>query len=248
MSQLVTRSARSARSAAVAILLAAASGCSSADGGSGYQPGELGNGGFYFSCDDAVSCTKYSDDASKFPKAVSLGSSFAVRFVPKPSSSSSGVDIRFNESAPDRGIVIEPVSDFVTRGPRGFTAVKAGYATLASRDAGGQLVDYVVVRVQTPDALVVYAADDTSVSAPAPVSTVALRMADTKSFKAFARRGTEDLAGSLQVEWKSSNTSVLEVQSTSAGKVTVVARSSGSATLTATGGTFSQDIPVKVSP
>ena len=169
------------RSAVVALALtlaAATSGCSSADGGSGYQAGELGNGGFYFSCDDAVSCNKYSDDASKFPKAVSLTSTFAVRFVPKQSTR--GIDIRFNESEPDRGIVITPVSDFVTRGPKGLAAVKAGYATLAARDAGGQLVDYVVVRVQKPDALVVYAADDTTVSTPAPVDRMSAGICDTR--------------------------------------------------------------------
>ena len=93
---------------------ALAAACSSSD--SGYQPGNLGNGGFYFSCDDAVACSKYSNDASKFPKAVSLGSTFAVRFVPKPSS---GLDIHFNEAAPDRGITVQPIADFVTIGPMG---------------------------------------------------------------------------------------------------------------------------------
>ena len=61
-------------------LLAVMAGCSA---NSGYKPGELGNGGFYFSCDNAVSCNRYSNDASKFPEAVSLGSTFQVRFEPK---------------------------------------------------------------------------------------------------------------------------------------------------------------------
>src|SRR6185295_17595660 len=80
----------------VAVTIAITSGCSATNGGS--KDGELGNGGFYFSCNDAVACTPYSNDAAKFPKAVSLGSTFTVRFVPKPISNSL---ITFNDKAPD---------------------------------------------------------------------------------------------------------------------------------------------------
>ena len=45
------------------LVTVATSGCSLAD--PGYKPGELGNGGFYFSCDDAVACTRYSNDAAR---------------------------------------------------------------------------------------------------------------------------------------------------------------------------------------
>jgi len=218
-------------------------GCQAND--SGYAAGQLGNGGFYFSCDDAVACSRYSDDASQFPKAVSLGSTFAVRFVPK---TSSGLDIHFNESAPDRGITVSPISDvYVSRGVKGLAAIKSGYATIASRDAAGQLVDYVVIRVARPDALVVYAADESRTNPPL-VSTVTLGRGETRAFRAFAQEKKENLAGSLQVEWTSSNPSVVDVESTTGGTVTVVARTAGSATLNATGGTFMQAIPVEVTP
>ena len=229
----------------LALALAAAAltvGCSSAD--PGYQPGQLGNGGYFFSCDDAVACSKYSGEALKFPKAVSLGSTFAVRFVPK---TASGLDIHYNESAPDRGIITQPVGDYVSRGPSGLAAVKSGYATLASRDASGQLVDYVVMRIAKPDALIVYAADAVNVDPP-HVDRVDLVMGDRKTFRAFAQEKKQDLAGSLQVEWKSSNASVVEVESTTGGKATIVARSVGTATLIATGGTFTQEVPVEVKP
>lgn len=227
----------------LAALVALAAGCSLDD--SGYQPGELGNGGFYFSCDDnAASCSKYSNDSSKFPKAVSLGSTFKVRFEPKKTS---GVDIHFNESAPDRGIIVQPVADFITRGPRGLTAVKGGYATLASRDASGQLIDYTVIRVAKPDALVVYP-EVSSGATPIPVATINLKPSDSKTFSAFAQQNKEDLAGSLQIEWTSSNPSVVTVQNVSGGKATISAVSAGNATLTATGGTFSQTVPVVVAP
>lgn len=228
-----------------AALAALATGCSLND--SGYKPGELGNGGFYFSCDDAVACGRYSNDASKFPEAVSVGSTFAVRFVPK---TNSGLDIHFNETAVDRGITVGPISEvYVSRGAKGLAAVKTGYATLASRDATGALVDYVVVRVAKPDALVVYSADDTTTSTPAHVDSISLSASagDRHSYRAFAQQNKSDLAGSLQIEWTSTNAAVATVESTTDGKATVVAKSAGTATLMATGGTFTQSIPITVS-
>jgi hypothetical protein len=239
---------RSAFAVAVAIAVTAVTaGCSSVDSeGTGYQPGELGNGGFYFSCDDAVSCAKYSNDASKFPKAVSLGSVFTVRYVPKLDTS--GINIHFNDGATDRGITVQSLGPYLSQGPSGLAAVKTGYGTLASRDASGQLVDYVVVRIARPDALVVYAADDTDVDAPTPVSLVTLTRGEQRAFKAFAQENKQDLAGSLQLEWTSSNSTVAEVASTTNGIAKLVAHSAGTATLTATGGTFTQQVPIEVSP
>jgi len=218
-------------------------GCSLSDSGS--KPGELGNGGFYFSCDDAVACSRYSNDASKFPEAVAVGSTFAVRFVPK---SNSGLDIHFNESATDRGLTVAPISEvYVSRGAKGLAAVKTGYATLASRDAAGVFVDYVVLRVAKPDALVVYSADATSTSTPAHVDSIELSAGDRRTYRALAQQNKADLAGSLQIEWTSSNPSVAAVESTTDGKATVVAKSAGSAALVAVGGTFTQSIPITVS-
>jgi hypothetical protein len=229
--------------ALAAALLAA--GCSLSDPGT--KQGELGNGGFHFSCDDAVACSKYTDTAAKFPDAVALGSTFAVTFTPK---SASGLDIHFNDSAPDRGITVSPISDvFVTRGVKGLVALKSGYATVASRDASGQLVDYVVLRVAKPDTLVVYAADQPS-SDPVPVDTVELSLSqgDRKTFRAFAQQNKANLAGSLQVEWTSTNPLVADVESTTGGIATIVPRSTGSAMLVATGGTFTQQVPITVKP
>ena len=228
--------------APLALALAA---CSSAAGDTGYQPGALGNGGFYFSCDDAaVSCANYSNDATKFPKAVSLGSSFAVRFVPN----ATGLDIHLNPGAPDQGITIAPVADFVTIGPKGLVAVKPGYATLASRDAAGQVVDYVVISVIKPDALVVFDDGESSKTSPMVLDTVTMPKGGTKVVRAFAQSKKQNLAGSLQVEWKSSDNTIVDVQSIVDGKATLIAFGSGNATLTATGGTFTQTVPVVVMP
>jgi hypothetical protein len=225
---------------ALAVGAALLVGCQASD--AAYAPGQLGNGGFYFSCDDAVACARYSNLASQFPKTVALGSTFAVGFVPTSSSGSS------LSASPEPGVTVQPVSSvYVSRGASGLAAIKAGYATLASRDAAGQLVDYVVLRVARPDALSVYAADDLAAK-PSLVSTITLARGDTRAFRAFAQEKKENLAGSLQVEWTSSAPGIVAVESTAQGKVTIAARAAGKATLTATGGTFTQSIPVEVTP
>jgi hypothetical protein len=220
-------------------LAALASGCSAADTGS--KPGELGNGGFFFSCEDAVSCTPYSDDASKFPKAVSLESTFQVRFEPKKGDTL----ITFNEQAPQRGLTINPVGEYIARGPAGLVAKKSGYATITSRDAAGRLVDFINIRVAKPDALVVYPADDASAK-PKPVVAVSIGTGDSRTYRAFAQEKNDVLGGTLPVVWKAETPGTIDVQSTSDGKVTVTALKAGPATLVATGGTFEQRIPVEV--
>ena len=221
---------------------AVASGCSLTD--SGYKPGELGNGGFYFSCNDAVACERYSNDASKFPQLVSLGSSFEVRFVSR-TNADQDTHITFNEKAPDRGITINPVGDYISRGPSGLVALKPGFGTITSRDAAGQLVDFVNIQVAKPDALVVYSADDASDN-PARIEKVDLVTSDRRSYRAFAQKNKTVLAGTLAVEWKSSNEAIVDIESTSEGKVTVIGRAAGNAKLIATGGTFVQEISVVV--
>jgi hypothetical protein len=136
---------------------------------------------------------------------------------------------------------------FLSKGPSGLAAVKPGFATLTSRDAQGQLIDYVTIKIAKPDSLVVYAADTSSTTAT-PVDKVALTRGDRRAFRAFAQANKADLAGTLQVEWVSSDSAVVAIESTTDGKATLVARAAGTATLTATGGTFAQAVPVEVKP
>jgi len=222
---------------------ALAAGCSIADPGT--KTGELNNGGFHFSCDDAVACGKYTDTAVKFPDAVALGSTFAVTFT--AGANTSGLDIHFNDSLPDRGITVSPVGDvYITRGVKGLVALKSGYATITSRDAAGHLVDYTVLRVAKPDALVVYSAEQAG-SNPVAVDTIDLSLTGaSKTFRAFAQQNKSNLAGSLQVEWTSSNPLVAEVTSSTDGVATLAPRSTGTAMLIATGGTFTQQVPITV--
>jgi hypothetical protein len=212
--------------------LLATSGCSAVPT-SGEKPGELGNGNFYFACDDAVSCAPYSNDAAKFPKSVSLGSTFTLRFVPN-----SGVDAA--------GVSIRPVGEYITSGPAGLAAMKAGYATVTSRDGAGNLIDYVSIRVDRPDALVVYAANDRA-TVPHALTDVTLHVGDNMTFRAFAQYKKAVLAGSLGIDWTADSRSFADLD-TADGAAALTARSPGSVSLTAEGGTFKQVLKVTVLP
>ena len=213
---------------------------------SGYKPGELGNGGFYFSCDDAAACSRYSDDASKFPKDISVSSTFAVRF--KPKTENSAVTIQFDDrDAVNRGITVSTIGDFVTKGPTWLTAVKTGYTSLVARDARGFVIDYTVVRIARPDSLVVFAADEASTT-PARVDKITLGLTDRRAFRAFAQKDNAELAGSLQLAWTSTDPTVVAIESAADGKATIVARRNGNATLTVKGAALEQSIPVEVAP
>lgn len=225
---------RHARSRLSLIVALAAWGCSSVDQSA--APGELGNGYFFFSCDDAISCSRYSNDAAKFPSLISLGSKFSIRFASNASP----------QSSPE-GATVLPVGPFVSRGPEGFAAIKTGYETMTARNVAGQVVDFKTIRIVRPNSLVVYAAEDPT-DAPKRIDAVPLRPTDRKSFRAFAQHDTTPLAGSLAIEWTSSDRSIFDIESTIDGKVTVVAKARGSARLIVVGGSFEQQIPVTVSP
>ena len=231
---------------AVIALVAVTSGCSATD--SGYQGGELGNGGFYLSCDDAVACASGTDDAKKFPKTVAVGSTFSVRFT---NVTQSGTNIQLT-NAPDQGITIDPVGSFITRGVQGLSGQTVGIATIAAHDAAGQLIDFVNIEVGRPDALVIYDATDAgdsdfSTTTPTIVSSLDLQSTgDTRTLRAFAQRNKTTLAGTLAIEWTSSDPSIVDIVSTDGGGATIVGKKSGSANITATGGTFTQSIEVTV--
>lgn len=222
--------------------LLAIAGCSSTEG---YKAGELGNGGFYFACTDAVSCARYSDDAAKFPKAVSVGSSFQVRFTPRSGTNDSRITFGSGEN---RGITIDPVGEYISRGPNGLVALKLGYGTISARDAAGQVVDFVNIRVAKPDALVVYDAAVAHGDTPNRIDALTMSLSRSRQLRAFAQEKNSVLAGTLAVEWTVvPKTGVVDIQD-SDGEITVTPRAAGSAKLTAVGGTFTQEILVEVKP
>lgn len=235
----------------------AALGCSAADPTRTVQvEGELGNGGFLFLCDDSVQCEKTASDVSRFPKSIAVGATFNVRY--KLDKDPALIKITLDNAAQDKGITVQPAVvaptsvsatkyQYISRGPAGFLGLKVGFATLVARDRKGFVVDYLTVKLQQPDAVAVYKAEDRN-SPPPRVTTVQLTEGDTASLRAVAQKAGQDLGGALQVEWISDTPDVVSVDGRSGVKVTLTAKKAGTATLTATAGGFENKIAVEVKP
>ncbi|MDB4946887.1 MAG: hypothetical protein JWP97_6421 [Labilithrix sp.] len=235
-------------------LLPALAGCSAIDT-TGSRTGELGNGGFYLSCDDAVACAPLSDDARQFPDAVAVGSTFTVRFEP-PATLLQGTNLVLT-TAPDRGIVIETVGEraggapFLTRGPKGLSGQKLGFGTIVARDAAGHVIDFTNLEVAKPDSLVVYRTDEDGHGlgtglAVSDVTGIEIQRGARQTYRALAQRSRQTLAGSLATQWTSSDESVLVVDQASDGTVTVQGVAAGQASLVVTAATFEQRLTVQV--
>jgi hypothetical protein len=129
-------------------------------------------------------------------------------------------------------------------------ALKLGYGTVAARDAAGQLVDFVNIRVAKPDALVIYDAAVAHGETPSRIDSLTIKLGqqDSRQLKAFAQEKNSVLAGSLAVQWSvEPKTGIVDLLD-SEGEVTVTPRAAGTAKLTASGGTFTQEISVEVTP
>lgn len=231
-------------------------GCSAADPTAKVQvEGELGNGGFLFLCDDSVQCEKTASDVSKFPKAISVGATFNVKY--KLDKDPAIIKVSLDNSSPDKGITVQPATgtatsatsagayQYLSRGVDGLVGIKTGFATLVARDTKGSVVDYITVKLQKPDAIAVYRAEDRS-SPPPRVSTVSLTTGDNASLRAVAQKAGQDLGGALQVDWDSDKPNVVSVDGKAGVKVTLTAKSAGSAVLTATAAGFTTTINVEV--
>jgi len=174
---------------------------------------------------------------------VSLGSSFAVRFEPKKNS---GLNITFNEvgarPAASRSRRSE-ISSRAAEGPR-RAEERLRDARLARRVR--DLVDYVVLRIAKPDTLVVYDAQNTS--SPSRIDTIKLAPNAAAASAPSRRRRRRTSPAASRSNDLDETTNVIDVESATDGKRNVVARSSGTAKLVATGGTFVQEVAVEVSP
>ncbi len=202
-------------------------------GSPSYQGGHLGNGGFAFTCDDSVVCGDYNA-ADKFPDAVALGSKFTIRYIAKSGSSSTGVTLS------DVG-----GTHLSNLGAGDFTAIAEGVATVAAKDSGGTLVEWVELPIRRPDAIVISNTKSSSALAKTTIDIDAYDD-DLLQFRASAQYQHNALAGELGYEWASSDASILRVQPNGEGRAYVTPMKAGTVTLTATGGTFSQSIEVEV--
>jgi hypothetical protein len=227
-----------------AVLLFALAGCTSNPpaGSTAYKEGKLGNGSFLFKCDDAVACDRWStDDAKDFPTQIATGSNFRLRFV---ADGQEGTTLNIKGTQYD-GITLAPVGPYVSSGPDGFAAVNPGYGTVYARDSKGAVIDYVTFRIVKPDDLVVYQADYKGVD-PVPVRKIAMTVGQRQSFRTFGRYKQEVVAGSIRVQWTSTDTEIAEVDSYTRGVVTILPKAPGTTKLTAVGGGLTKEIDLEV--
>lgn len=244
----VTRQLSSVTLALALAFAAATSGCSSDNpppGSVAYKSGTLGNGGFLFACDDGAACLPYSGDAAHFPTRVATGSTFDVRFV---ANADQGNDNQH------QGITVQGVTPYIDRGGDGLAAVKPGRGTIIAYDAAGNVVDYTTIAIVQPKTLAVYDANSTigAEKEPPRVESIDVNVGGRKSYRVLAEvdatstSGGWAVAGSMTVEWTSSNPDVIRVDSYNAGVVNLVANKVGTATLTIHSAAISRDIAVKV--
>ncbi len=220
---------------AAVFLLACSNDLTPAD--SGYSPGELGNGGFAFSCDDSVVCGKFNS-AEDFPKnGIARGSTFRLRYVPRTGYSGDAV-----------GVTLATVGNTyfsITSGT--FLALTPGQGSVVAYDNTGSVLEYKTLAIYTPDKIVVYDGEDTTTTSPIPISTIDLSVSDVRTFRALAQKSNLDLAGALKYEWRETGSAaLLTVSSDNTGKVSVRANKTGTTTLEVTGATFTQQVSVTV--
>jgi hypothetical protein len=214
------------------------------EGSPAYKEGKLGNGSFLFKCDDSVACDRWSTNSAKdFPTQIATGSNFSLRFV---SDGKEGSTLTIDGRTYD-GITLEAVGPYVSRGTNGFSALKPGYGTVMAKDASGRIIDYVQMTIVKPDGLVVYKADYKGLT-PTRLQAINMTVGQPQSFRTVAEFKQEAIAGSVNVEWTSADSSIAQVESYTGGVVTIVAKAQGKTKLTATGAALSKDLDLEVKP
>ncbi|HEY8072575.1 MAG TPA: hypothetical protein VIF62_00650, partial [Labilithrix sp.] len=117
------------------------------------KEGSLGNGDFYFTCDDSVACAGYTmrNVAEKFPSAVAEGAVFHMQYDVH------SLGITLSDNVPGQGYTLSTVgSGYLSLGTSGFSGVKAGIGTIWVKDAAGNAVDFTTISIVKPDEIVVY--------------------------------------------------------------------------------------------
>jgi hypothetical protein len=254
---------RAAHAAAV-LLAATLAACSSVTdpgpGSAAYQAGALGNGGFTFSCADTKdACLAQTNaDAKAFPAGVVKGSTFRVRYIPKPGVQSS-INVAIDDtsgaaSASASGSStgsITCVGDKYLRPatPAGFLAVTPGNGTLVARDNTGALVEFTTIAIREASRLAIFAATFEGASSAPSVRSIVMKKGEQRSFRVVAQDVTDQiLGGSFLTDWKAENAKIADVDTRDRGVVNLVGLDVGKTTITVTGLEISTAIPVEVQP
>jgi hypothetical protein len=253
------------RPARVTALLFAATlaACSSIDPGPGsaaFQAGALGNGGFTFSCADTKdACLAQTNaDARAFPAGVVKGSTFRVRYIPKPGVSSS-VNAAIDDnsaaaSASTSGTGTGSISSVGEKylqpaSPAGFLAVTAGTGTLMARDNTGALIEFTTLAIREAARLSIFEATFEGASSAPSVRSIVMKKGEQRSFRVVAQDATDQiLGGSFLTEWKAEDAKIADVDSRDRGVVKLAGLAVGKTNITVAGLANSTAIAVEVQP
>lgn len=242
--------------------LGALGGCSSEGVGPGsaaYQSGELGNGGFTFSCADTnLACLEQSSgDAKAFPAGVAKLSSFRVRYVPKPGYESSVnviIDDTGGSASASAGSKstgsLEVVGDkYLQKRSDGIFALAPGLGTIVARDASGNLIEFTTIPIREAARLVVYEAAFTGSQSQSSTRSITMKKGEQKSYRVVAQDATaQNLGGSFVTEWKAVDEAVATLDSRDRGVLNLVGLAAGKTTIRVTGLGLSTEVPVEVQP
>ncbi len=203
------------------------------------KEGSLGNGDFYFTCDDSVACSDFitKNVAKKFPSAVAEGSVFHIQYELH------SLGITLSDKYPGQGYTLGTVGDgFLSLGSDGFSGVQAGIGTLWVKDASGHAVDFTTIKIEKPDEIVVYDGAETTQS---PSFTIP--MGSTADYRTVARQKQAPLAGVFEPEFTSDKPDIVEVVGRVAGTTTLRGKTAGTATVTVAAAGLTKELTITVS-
>lgn len=240
------------------LALAACTNKDPASGTTAYKAGELGNGGFTFSCADTnTACLQpASADARTFPSGVAKGTTFRVRYVPNPGVKAD-INVELDDksgsangsaSGPTQGSLTAVGNKFLDKGPDGFVAKASGAGSIVARDASGALIEFTTIAIKDAARLQIYEAQVGTATSTAPsVQTISIPVSQQASFRIVAQDASkQNLGGSFPADWKSGDDSIVTVDSQDHGVVNLVGRKAGTTTMTVSGLGLTMQIPVEV--
>jgi hypothetical protein len=235
---VIPRGARCYELLALVGVLALA-GCGDSGGTSQTKLGDLGRGSFRYTCvssDDGICPSGTNERNFDFPTSIAVGGRFKLGFVAK-----SGDKEQIGNA------VLKPASnEFLNDDSlEYFIAKKVGrVAVVAKSSANGKAADLTYVRIAEPKKLKL---TDTSTSTVPPPSITIVK-GKTLTLRAEAHGEIDEaLAGTVDVDWTSSSTDVIELASRPpSARMTFNAKIEGKSTITAKIGSATTTLEVQV--
>jgi hypothetical protein len=189
--------------------------------------GELHQGTFLYACSSAADATCPAGIAPKtLPSGIAIGADFELRYTPTSPTKTS----------------LEPTRDFFSVDASGrFRAKRSGYGAVLVKDERGGVVDFVNLRVKAIASLAIAGIDENANLAVAQTRVLSAAPLDTAG---------DPLAGTVPLEWESSDPSVVTVTTTdddrARGSATLRAIGAGTARIRVISGTATSTVSVRI--